>query len=208
MRRIKGAYKSSGAQKEFNVRPVMALACEGRTEAQYASYIGRTSPVRIKPIVNPGVQGEHLVDMALEYAARLRRTYSDAQITPAVMYDLESYSTRNLEFARIVVKYAQRKKVKIWVNIPSIERWFVLHYGHFSIHRSKKSATAELVKRLSVARSPQYKKPGNSGFYTRLIPLTRTAIDNCTRSHELDIGSKALPCLCSFIIFIESDIGG
>lgn len=201
--RIKNGYNYR-RQAQRIINPVLALACEGDTEEKYSLFMGRGRRIRIVPKVCTGEHGNILVDSALSHANQQRTKYPDAEIIPGAIYDLERMSDSNLKDAKDTVIYAVSRGVKIWVNLPTIERWFIMHHTNFSVFRSAKQAEAELGRILSTVRQPAYRKPGSPQFYTNLIPLTPIALANCHRTHIADIGTGEIPCFCSLIDFLQS----
>lgn len=191
------------AKRQLVVDPFLALACEGETEEIYAKVMGRGRHIRVKPKVFGGYQGIGLVDEALAYAAQMREQLSDeVEVIPAVIYDIERVSDKNLNEARAVVEYANRKGVLIWVNMPTIERWFTLHHRNVSPFRSVKQVEIELNKALKEAGLSLYKKPGSIQFHTGLRARSGVAAAACARSHTDDMNNQKIPCLCNFVTFL------
>lgn len=198
---------SSGGRivtRERSVIPVLALACEGETEALYAKYLGRDYNIRIQSKVFTGFHGKPLVDEAIKYACSLEKKFPMAEVVPAVIYDLENASRQNIEAVIEAATYARRNNVRAYISVPSIERWFLLHFKHFSSSRSAASAVKELNLHLEASGLPAYKKPGSARFYTELLLRVDNALQRCTGSHLPELQNTDAECVCDLATSIQN----
>jgi hypothetical protein len=185
-----------------SIYPVLALACEGETEMKYAFSFSAGYSIRVKPKLYRGIRDHELIDRALEHSRLMQNKYDGAEIISSAIYDLEGFANVDIKRALDVIQYSADKNVKVWINIPLMERWFLLHFKHFGMTRSGKSAERELKNTLSRDSSlKNYKKPGSVGFYKMLDLRVETAMANCaTGSHSK---FSADHCMCNFVKFIR-----
>ena len=205
-RRFGGGYKSKLVRAERAQAPLLAIACEGQTEARYLQHLGRNRVMRMRPKVFPGHHGNQLVDDAVSYAEELQsRSREPAPVIHrGVIFDLERYTPTTISDAKETVIYASARGVSVWLSVPTIERWFLLHYAHIAASRSKRVVLEQLKSTLSTAGGPNYRKPGSPRFYGDLLPRSNSAATACRASHPSDLNGDGLTCICQLLEFLET----
>ena len=205
LRRARGGFRATRRSKERVQHPYLALACEGDTEARYSKYLVRGRNIRIKPQVYPGSHNKQLIDAAISHAEEVRLTAGDPDIPviPAALFDIEKISNQCLTETIEAVKYARDKGVQVWVSVPTIERWFIMHFKHIGYSRSKSVMKQTLSNILTDNKLPRYDKPGSARFYAKLVTFSQVARENCARSHPEYIQNGDIPCLCAMLDFFD-----
>jgi len=186
--------------RQRNVRPIVALATEGLTEKNHSLLLAQRYPVRVRPRVFDGSHGKKLVDEAATYAEDVKAQHPDAEVVSAAIYDLENTSNKSWQLAVETNTYAESKGVLLFVNAPTIERWFVLCLGHKSINASPRVINRELATLIEQHGLPPYKKPGSPLFHLQLMHYIDDAMERCKQAGHLG----ELPCMCLFVELVRS----
>jgi len=207
VRRLEGTYGFSRRPVQLSgPRTVIAAALEGETEQGYLTGAQQKHRfwVTLRPKVYQGHHGVGLIDNAISHARKQATQFSGASVIPVAVYDIESADGASLVAATTAIEYGRAQGVRVFINAPTIERWFLLHHQPISMFAPSAEVLEKLHRAQSSANMPVYEKPGSQGFFNEMAELQEAAEANCASHGHISHQEVSIPCMCQLFDFLRS----
>lgn len=180
-------------------KPKIAIVVDGETEAWYFAMLNRNESdarFQIKPEIP---QRKSLVNQ-FEQVNRLAEDYDqvvwivDMDVIIKETREVKSGQARPLdEFLKYKRQLATSQNVKIIINQPCIEYWFLLHFEFTQPPFEDCGGAEDLLRRnlRDYSKSQKYFTKEGNDIYLRLREKLPVAIENSKRLNEFDLENPA-----------------
>ena len=176
--------------------PTFAFVVDGETEIWYLQMLKRNERnlrVTIKPEIPQKKKLEDQYKLVCELAnSEYECVFWIVDLDTVIKEDIEAASGTSSPLSRFndmkLTLFAENKNVKVIVNNPCLEFWFLLHYERTSRYYRRCSDVVKILKRYlpGYQKTLTYYRKTNRDIYLQLKSYFNNAIDNATALEPFD----------------------